>query len=276
MDDDHRLILREIQQSQPQTVDEVYDQLNLIQRLAAVLDADSEFNAAILEAINSLAEAMEGMDSGGGGGGGINRVIELLEAQVQGRVQTTNLPVGISGRAAEEIPNEGSGIAVFQISGSNYTVEVTANEDIGKRDPVVVTGEGNEVSLITDVGDVLGDELIGAAEDFNYTETQTEETPDGNVEIEPGETRTVVEGEILDSGFWLLVGTNDETYSRYRYFVGGQPVFEQALKQPLGLYNDPFRFPKALSVDGNIEVRVTRDESAPGPQEYFSKIAYIA
>lgn len=268
MDPQANEIAREIIQRQPQTPEEVAEQLNLIERLVGALDPRDDYDRAILEAINALREAVDpdagvspddGTSTGGGG--------------VSAGVDTSSLAIGLTGLAAEPVESGAKGLGVFQIDGSDYTVEFEAKQRVAKRDAITIVGAGNVVEPLQQVGDVLGDPLVSTAGDFEVKATSGGAGTNGAIIVEPGETRTIVSAE-ADGGFWYFVGTSDQPDSTYRYVVDGEPIFEDSQQSPLGLFNDPFRFPKPLAFEESIEIEVSLDAAAGGNTEYVSKIGY--
>lgn len=180
------------------------------------------------------------------------------------------LPVDAVGVANRIIYEGDVGPATFQLQGTVLSTNVRVEEDIASGDPIVVEAPGNICEPINDVSlSFLGlDGAIGV-DTYNRAESETDVT------IQPDETKTVLEVNPR-SASWVSVGTNDETHTEYQYFVDGDPLLPEPVKEPLGLYNDPFRFPSPLSVSRSFEVRVTRLQSAPGPADYFSKADYFA
>jgi len=159
-----------------------------------------------------------------------------------------------------------TGPVTFQIGGTVFATTIRADGDIGAGDPVRVIAPGNIAEPLQDVAlSLLGfGGSIGAGR-FDREETDTAVT------IPPGDTATVLRVP-ADGADWVSVGTSDNPPSEYQYYVDGVQVFDQPLKSPLGLYNEPFTFPTPLGVDREIRVEVTRPQSASASADYVSKI----
>jgi hypothetical protein len=102
-------------------------------------------------------------------------------------------------------------------------------------------------------------------------------TSSKNVEIEPGKSKDVLNVTLPDgkSALWYEVGDKDRTYTEYEYQRDGISVLEEPQLEPLGLYNNPYRFPQPLLVRDNIAVVVSRDSDAGSSEDYLSKIRYV-
>lgn len=98
---------------------------------------------------------------------------------------------------------------------------------------------------------------------------------DEAVEIYPASNEDTINIKLKNSALWYEVGSNDETYSLYQYYADDTEILGERQKEPLGLYNDPYRFPQPIIVRNKIIVNVRRQEDAPGPEEYFSKVRYV-
>jgi hypothetical protein len=96
-----------------------------------------------------------------------------------------------------------------------------------------------------------------------------------NVEISPASNEDVLEVTVKNSALWYEVGTKDATYSNYQYYVDDSELLDSGQKEPMGLYNQPYRFPQPIIVRDKIAVNVRRDDDASGPEEYFSKVRYV-
>jgi|APHM01.1.fsa_nt_gi hypothetical protein len=113
--------------------------------------------------------------------------------------------------------------------------------------------------------------VLSESSDFRLLDTDYQFAGSGgNVTIQPGETKVVLQGSVTGESGLYEVGTNDETYSRYQYYIDGVELLEAPAPKPLGLYGDRFEFPKPLKVTSEFRVEVTRDASAPGSADYFS------
>jgi len=93
--------------------------------------------------------------------------------------------------------------------------------------------------------------------------------------LSPGESDTIVEAEVQEAALWWEVGTTDNDNSRYSYAAGDADLLEDPTLEPLGLFNDPYRFPQPIISRGNITVDAARDSSATGDKNYVSKVRYV-
>lgn len=183
------------------------------------------------------------------------------------------LPIGAVGLANRRINSRDTGPATFQVSGTVFSARIRLDSPdgtvIGSGAPVKVIAPGNICEPINDVSlSLLGFSGAVGAESFERYETPADVT------IQPGEEEYVLRKNVQNAS-WISTGTNDETHSLYKYFIDGEPILEEPLKEPLGLYNDPFRFPDPLSAGREIAVKVKRQSSASGPESYYSKVDYL-
>lgn len=133
---------------------DVWQQLNLIERALAAIDPTTEYQAAVLDALNETLDALKqtggsGAGAGAGAGGGVGadqrltQVVNLLEQLVMGRVDTTDLPLGNEGEARVTIASGDEGLASMEFAGGRYAALVKAKEDIDKFDDIRIVEEGN-------------------------------------------------------------------------------------------------------------------------------------
>lgn len=263
------------------TPDDVREELNLIESLRSRVTGTDEYMTAMLENQRiMLMQMLSDMQTSPTG----QRPIAQVDVDNQGRPEGYNvdvrpvpeeetdsdltIPVSAVGVANTTIYENNSGEGTFQINGTVFSDTVRASEDIPAGEPIKVIAPGNVVAAVNDAAtSLLGYSAAISGTRFEQTETQQ------NVSVSPDETETVLQ---VNSGNadWVYVGTNDETYSDYQYLIDGEELFDTPLKEPLGLYNDPFRFPTPLSVGSSITVQVTRLSGASGAQDYFSKVGY--
>lgn len=123
-------------------------------------------------------------------------------------------------------------------------------------------------------------EILGAATADSYTEVQTrgDYTPDDvtvtnedTVELSPGEEADILRVPVSVGTVWTEIGTTSHTHTLYQYKVDGEAVFDNPLFQPLGVPNNMKEFPVPIKVDDTLVVTVSREDSASGAAEYFSK-----
>lgn len=127
-------------QEPPTTRDEVYERLNILEEIVAAIDPDDDFQAAILEIVNEINDAIRDLDMGGTA------------------VDTENLPVGLQGQAVVPIPNGQTGVATFDFAGGRYAARIEADETIGQFENVRIKGANNLATPIpTEEGDGVGD-----------------------------------------------------------------------------------------------------------------------
>jgi len=99
-----------------------------------------------------------------------------------------------------------------------------------------------------------------------------EESPE-IIEVDPGETKKLVAH--TESGTdWILnaIGATDNDYSEYWLKIGDKETTHT--KEPLGLFNNPFRFEPTISVPKGVEAAyyVKLDAGAPGPASFIAKM----
>lgn len=155
-------VVERIRASEPRTPEEVREQLNLIEYLVSLLTPQDNYEAAILEALNEMNVALQelvdnGMATPGPGPGEPlpDDVVPLLQGTnmrleeiVQGIVDTSQLPVGLQGTAAADIPNGSEGVATFDFSGGRYAAMIEADSQIGQFERVRIKGPGNLATSI--------------------------------------------------------------------------------------------------------------------------------
>ena len=96
-----------------------------------------------------------------------------------------------------------------------------------------------------------------------------------NVEIEPASSEDILDVKVKNSALWYEVGSKDATYSSYQYYADDTELLGDRQKEPLGLYNEPYRFPQPVIIRDKISINVRRSDDAPGPEEYFGKVRYV-
>jgi hypothetical protein len=238
------------------TIEDVEQEISLVESLMEGLSSDDEFLQAILHNSRMMGMVLGQMVEGSDPNLGFDRM---------------DMPDGYVGIAIEDITSGSTGGSIFSANGSNIFTTITAGEKINEGDVVVVTGDSNKATRLTEVDDSylsigkIEYSGVGSA-GFDVIESESDVT------IQPGETKTVLSADFNSQTFWWETGTNDETYSTYEYLVDGDNLLDQSNSQPLGLYNDMYRFPAPITIGGNVEIKVTRDGSAGGPQDYYSKI----
>lgn len=264
------------------TPSDVSDELNYIEWLRQQISGTDEYMEAMLQnqrllgmAMLSQMQSQSGrsqpvgsidLDSNGSPAGYGTNKRPVPEEEL---INESMVPLDAVGIANRTIYENDIGPATFQVNGTIFATTVRVADDIASGDPLRVIAPGNIVRPVQDVAlSLLGLPGSIGVDSFQVEETET------NVEIAPGETAYVIRPS-LQSGSWVSTGTNDETHTLYQYTIDGEPLLDDPLKEPLGLYNDPYSFPNPLSVDRQFGVRVTRQESASGSAEYFSKVVYF-
>lgn len=172
-------LVQQIRENELETPDDVREQLNLIERLVAGISPADDYEAATIEALIEIANALGTVvDQGDQIAPGMDlpeQVIPLLqdanvrlEEIVQGIVDTTNLPVGLQGRAAVDIPNGSEGIATFDFSGGSYAAVVEADEAIDRFERIRIKDAGNLATPIP-TAEQAGQEPIARVQVYNQT-----------------------------------------------------------------------------------------------------------
>lgn len=104
-----------------------------------------------------------------------------------------------------------------------------------------------------------------------FEQRQTDE----DITLGPGEKDDIVSVNLDGAALWYEVGDSDNDYSEYQYYADESGILDNPQVEPLGLYNDPYRFPQPLLVRDTIKVSTKRQPDAPGSADYFSKVRYI-
>lgn len=234
------------------TDDDVKEQLNIVEQLLSGASSDDEFMAAMLRNQQVLFSAI---------GGG--RVI----------TDKDDLPNGMAGLAVEPMDPDEPGRAIFDLNGSKYVVTVNPTSGVSTNDVVFINGDGNEVAPANSIDEsqLLG---IGSTQGSKRASAIERYSSDSQVTIQPGETKTVLKTNVESGTQWVETGTTSNNNSLYQYKVDGNDIFDNKVETPLGLYNGLYRFPNPIRADGEIEIEVTRDESASSSADYVSKITY--
>lgn len=234
------------------TPEDIRRQQNLIERFSNYVEGEDDILRGILQNQQVMTE--------------------IMLRQVTGSV-AGDLSEGRAGVMLEATSGGSTGRAVFNVNGNDVVQTVSPTNDVNKDDVIIVSGPDNEVELTNaaskaDLGGFLGGTQSAGV--FKYEET------DENVSIDPGEGfQTVLTTDAGTASGWYEVGVNDEQYALYQYEVDGNQLLDEPAKSPLGLYNDPYRFPKPLRVNSNVTVQVKVDNSAPGPIDFFAKNVLI-
>jgi len=229
------------------TWEDIRQELNWVESALTTLSSDDDFLRAILQ----------------------NQKVMLMAQlqRLQGGFDLSNVPVGVIGRSAEPIQKNDTGLAVFTLGGTTYRASVTAEEDIGAFEGVVVSDTGNTVRR--------GDGLANTESSLDSIPGTTFEVDESNtVSVAPGEEETIIEiagGQIV----WTAVGTTNETNTEYQYLTASGELFDDPLDSSMGTPASPFEFPRPLFVAGPIEVQVKRDPSASASANYVSHVQYI-
>lgn len=234
---------------------DIKDEISFIEGLMDSLSTDDEYLHAILE--NQRLFAMKMLqDSNPGGSSGES-------------INIDNLPLGFAGVMASDSPAEDSGTAIFSLQGSSVVTRVKPVEDVSSGEVVRVSDENNVVRVVNDVdrsdiANISETFIMGAG--FDVIESGE------NVSVDPGEEKIILEEDIKGTANWWESGTNDEKYTEYQYIVDGDELLDDWKSQPLGLYNDMYRFPRPIRAVSSIKVKVRRSDQAPSSEEYYSKI----
>lgn len=102
-----------------------------------------------------------------------------------------------------------------------------------------------------------------------------QESTDEPIAVEPGDNRDILKVNLKSSALWYEVGSKDHTDTGYQYVVDDTDVLGSRQSEPIGLYNNVYRFPHPIVANDKIVVNVRRDSSANGPADYYSKVRYV-
>lgn len=240
--------------SGPATVDEIRQEFSLVERLFNGASSTDEYLEALYR-VNRLQYMAQSSGVGGALAG----------------IEVSDLPANVAGIALENIANNDTGICLFDVRGYKVILTAKADGEINREEVVRVAKSGNRVQPESDVdADLLSfGDVSGGGLSFERTQT-----PEENVTIGPGEEEVVLEITTGRDARLAEVGTSDLTFSKYQYKRDGEDLLNEPLTEPLGLYNDPYRFQRLLPFENKFEVVVKRDDDAPGPEDYFSKATY--
>lgn len=243
---------------EPVTQQDVDRHLNTLEKLTSYFESEDDYQAAMLQNQEILIKLLQGSGPG------------VYDSPLGG-LDLDDLPEGIAGEAISSADSGERVRAVFSVRGTRFVSKVSVDEEVQVGDVLYITGKGNEAILATnaEVTTLFGGSLGFSSGAFERTETGE------NVTIEAGEYKDVLQVDVDDTAWLWEVGTNDETYTEYQYLKDGEEILEDRLKEPLGLYNDPFRFPVPRKFTDTFIVRVYRQNDAPGSAEYFSKATYM-
>lgn len=240
------------------TGEEIRNQLSIVEQIRQQFSGDDEYLDALLE--GQKLQLMQ-----------MAQTQDLIE-NFSGFGDNSNIPVGRVGRMLEDVTLGQTGDAVFSFGGSPRRVTVRADETLGELDTVQVIDDDNLVEKAKIESLLAGAQggSLGAMSARAFGIEESEE----NVTVQPGTTETVLQVNSRESK-WVSVGTNDETYTEYQYYVDGEEIVDEPLSHPLGLFNDPYRFPQPLTFRSRFRVDVSRSSEASSPADYFSKATYI-
>ena len=229
---------------------QVEENLNFIEKLMGQISSDDEYLAAILHNQKILTEAFAGPNTPVAG-------------------TSVGIPSGTAGLAVDSIAEGETGTVLFKVDGRTVLSDFRAGSEINPDEVVRVSDTDDKVYPLGNVDPSKLDfgrisTSNAAPSKYIYGDT------DDNVQVLPGEEEQILEVEVGEPVGWFQTGTNDETYSLYKYKVDGELLLDEPLKKPLGLYNNMYEFPRPLKVTDKLEVSVKRTTDAPGPAEYFS------
>jgi len=239
------------------SIQDVREELNFVEQATAAASSVDEYLEALIRLQMAQVNATELGTSKG----------------VFGGIDTEDLPEGFAGVALEDIPSGKRGSALFDISGSRLVTEVRAiTSDISQDQVVRIIQDGNGATGTSELNkdDILAG--IGssgtAPADFEVWETQEAKSADA------GEVVKTVDIDLDGPAIFYEVGNSDIQNSEYEYLVDGEPIFNERLFAPLGLYNDMYRFPEPLFATQSFVVKIHRQDSASGPEDFIGKTSY--
>lgn len=202
-------------------------------------------------------------------------MMEMMAENDLGTMKTVNgVPDSTAGMAVADTPEGNMGYVVFQVDGRSVVEKFEAIKDINAEEVVVVDWNQGGVIPVSNVGEShlgIGGIEFQSEDVGSYEIYQTEDA----VDILPGDEKTVLEISTTRPVAITKIGTNDETYSKYRYIADGERLNDVALYAPLGLYNDMFEFTKPLQFTEKFEVVVKRDSDAKGVADYYSNAVVV-
>jgi hypothetical protein len=206
-----------------------------------------------------------------------NAIVRLLGGQVEGSDGIGVVPPDDTAGIAVNGADQGDvGDFLYKNSGRTVLAKVRAARNLEPGG--VAKYDSNQGGLIPIETVEQGDLDFGAisaalsnAGDFTFIDTDFQfGDGGGNVTISPGETKEVLTASFNNEVGLYEVGTNDETYSEYQYYIDGEALLESRIPKPLGLYDTRFEFPRPLRVTSSFTVEVRRSSAAPGSADYFS------
>lgn len=235
--------------------EDVKEHLNFIEELIAGASSSDEYLEAIVRNQQLMIALMEG------GGGSVPEI------------GSVGVPEDTAGIAIQSASKGDLAEFLYKNNGRTIVSKLESSSDIQGGEVVTVNSDGDlEPSSGVSQGDLDFGNISTSAKgpgDLVYGDTQND------VSIDPGDSETVLEVNLNDGGAWYSAGTNDETYSLYQYHVDGEPLLEDPIPKPLGLYNNMFEFPEPIEVQNSVSVEVTRQSDAPGSAKYFSNIVVM-
>ena len=239
----------------PTGPEEVREHLNFIERLVSGADSSDEYMEAIIRNQAVMISLMEG------GGASVPVVGEF-------GVPPNTAGIAITGASegdyAEFLYKTDGRTVVegFQTYSDITSGEVAIVNDDGLLEPKSDVDQGD-----LDFGNVAASTTNAGA--FSYYDTED------NVTVAPGEKKVILEANVSGGGALFSIGTKDDTYTLYQYYIDGEKLLDEPMKKPLGLYNDMFQFPKPIKVNQKIEVEIQRQEDAGAASEYFSNVVLM-
>jgi hypothetical protein len=258
--------------------EDIEEQLSLIEEARAALGPGDEYLEAILQNTQVMTMMMAQQSAQVGPSGNLGYDLDedgsprryptsSRPVPVGERLETRDVPVNSIGIANQTIYENDFGPATFQVEGTVFSQTVRVTDTVASGDPLRVVAPGNITKPVNDVAlNLLG--LPGQIGVDTYERT---ESP-SKVEIQPGERKPII--TVPMSGSVVSVGSTDETFSEYHYLIDGEELNRNELLEPLGLYNDPYRFPTPLAVGEQFRVEVQRTADAADAAEYISKVTY--
>lgn len=264
------------------TVQDIQQELNFIEHLTNVVSGTDDYLEAMVENQRLQLMAMLQQNSSAANVGLVtfgvveagDPILDQYNVDVNPVPQSElltqqNLPLASVGITNTRIYENDTGYSTFQLGGTVFSEKVRATEDIPAGTPIRVVAPGNIVEEQSNVAT----SFIGLSGRLSPEAFQVDET-DQNVTVQPGEREVILNVPLPDDSAWYATGTNDETFAEYYYLVDGEEMFDEPLKSPYGLYNDPEPFPTPIRADQSISVEVALDSAASSSKEFYSKFLF--
>lgn len=252
------------------TEEEVNNALNLAEYVESALDAEDDYQRAILHNLAVLTKAVAGKEAGD-----FDDFLDITD------VDKSSLPLDIAGLSLEDTTQGNTGKALFQIGGTPAILSYEANGPINDGEMIEIIGGGN---VAAPTGDLLQNNIFGfgTGDKSVSPDGLNVHIPDSDTSVGPADGRTTVaEFQVDGTAYAVQVGANNIQDTSYQYTFDDEPLFtdeggdDSPIGSPLGTVGTPYELPRAVKFENKAEVQVERTDPNAGAASFNGNITFI-